>query len=328
MKNDQKNLLDWYQANKRDLPWRQNRDPYRIWISETMLQQTTTTAVLGYYDRFLKRFPTLLSLAQAQIADVYEVWAGLGYYSRARNLHHAAQNLAPLPGFPKTFAELMEFKGFGPYTARAVSSLAFSEPVGVLDGNVIRVLSRKQNLAVEWWRPKVRAHLQERVDAFVAGGPSEILNQALMELGSQICTPKSPHCQLCPWFKTCEGRKAETLALRPLKKPRRKSEIWVWQPVIHRRKKQILLVHNDYAPFLKNSWLLPGTSKKLKTRPKSYDFRHSITHHDIFVQLQTKPTRIKPRGEKQIWVESEKIHQYVPASLVKKALKCVIANDS
>ena len=147
-----------------------------------------------------------------------------------------------------------------------------------------------------------------------------------MELGSQICTPKNPHCQMCPWMKTCRARRAETIDQRPLKKPRKESEVWVWAPTVYLKNSRVLLAKNDYAPFLRGSWFLPGTTKKLETRPKRYDFRHSITHHDIFVQLTIKKARIKaqPSAGEHKWVEINKLHQFVPASLVKKAVQHVV----
>src|SRR6185312_12760226 len=160
-------LLEWYRANRRELPWRASRDPYRIWISETMLQQTTTTAVIPFFERFVARFPDLKALAQSTEAEVLEMWSGLGYYSRARNLHKAAQALVARGGFPQTHEELAEFPGFGPYTARSVASLAFDQAVGVVDGNVIRVLSRCEGEDWEWWRPNVRQQIQNRADAWV-----------------------------------------------------------------------------------------------------------------------------------------------------------------
>ncbi len=336
---DQSLLLDWYHKNHRKLPWRENRDAYRIWISETMLQQTTTTAVLGFYQKFLTRFPTLDKLAASSIEDVYEMWAGLGYYSRARNLHAAAQALAANKGFPQTYKELMEYPGFGPYTARAVSSFAFLEQVGVLDGNVIRVFSRKNNLAVEWWRPQVRSSLQEVVDKFVTAGPSHELNQALMELGSQICTPKSPHCIMCPWMHSCAARKAGSIAERPLRKPKRESEIWLWSPRVEITKNKILLERNAYAPFLQKAWILPGEAKRASARPERYDFRHSITHHDIYVHLKNKnrvhqvnkKAKLKKNTQQlpeQIWVEISQVNKYAPASLVKKAIHHVLRKQS
>lgn len=324
-------LLEWYKKNHRRLPWRENRDPYRIWISETMLQQTTTTAVLGFYERFLKRFPTLADLASASIENIYEMWAGLGYYSRARNLHKAAQMLSELGSFPETYSELLKYPGFGPYTSRAVSSLAFSEAVGVVDGNVIRVFSRKENWPLQWWQTTDRSELQTHVDQFVAGGPSHELNQALMELGSQICLPKNPHCLICPWMTFCQSFHLKTIGQLPLARPRRKHEVWVWSPTIKIKNKRILLEKNLYAPFLRGAWILPGQAKQRKSRPQRYDFRHSITHHEIFVQLADKKIKMKHNNMKlnknkpeQIWVKLSDLSQYAPASLMRKTVDYVV----
>jgi A/G-specific adenine glycosylase len=208
---ESRNLIDWYRGIRRDLPWRKDRDPYRIWISEVMLQQTTVVAVIPFYEKFLKRFPTLKDLAISPVEDVLEYWAGLGYYSRARNLHKSSQVLH-VNGFPKTAAELLELPGFGPYTARAVSSLAFDEKTGVLDGNVIRILSRKFGRSVEWWKPKGRNELQEIADALAQTEHSADLNQGMMELGATICTPAKPACLLCPWQRSCLARRRGRIA--------------------------------------------------------------------------------------------------------------------
>lgn len=313
----QKALLQWYQDNKRDLPWRANRDPYRIWISETMLQQTTTTAVIPYFEKFLKRFPTLKDLATASPESVVEAWAGLGYYSRARNLHQAARRLADLKAWPRTHQELNEFPGFGPYTSRSVASLAFDENVGVVDGNTIRVLSRVEGQDWDWWQGKVRAEIQARADAWVRKVSSYEMNQALMELGRTICTPKSPSCLLCPVASECVSRKNGEVELRPAARPRRDREIWHWQPAILIRNQQLLLRKNTEAPFLRGQWLLPGTAKRMKGRPKKFDYRHSITHHDIFVTMSREVPKI---GTDDKWVRLKEIRQHVPASLVQKAL--------
>ncbi len=319
--NTQQLLLDWYLDQKRDLPWRKNRDPYRIWISETMLQQTTSTAVIPYYERFLKKFPTIKRLASADVTEVLDLWGGLGYYSRAHNLHRAAKLLAKKKSFPKSHQELLQLPGFGPYTARAVSSIAFSEPVGILDGNVIRVMTRFLNLNWEWWRPRVRTELQRIVDQFVKNHPAHILNQALMELGSQICVPKSPKCLMCPIISQCEGRKNSTWHQLPIKKPRRARELWEWHPVVETNGDRVRLMTNDYAPFLRGNWLLPGKARLLNHIPKKFNFRHSITHHDIFVNVTKRhaASRIKRRNSER-WVRLQDIKSVAPYSLVKKAL--------
>ena len=191
----------WYATRARQLPWRETGDPYRIWISEIMLQQTTVKAVIPYFNRFIKRFPTVKALADARIEDIYEQWAGLGYYSRARNLHKAAQEIASLKSFPKSHTELLKLPGFGDYTARAVSSQAFGEAAGVVDGNVIRVLSRRFGLPVEHWKNKEKKLLKQIADEYVEHGDPGVINQALMEVGSTICTPHNPTCWLCPLKK-------------------------------------------------------------------------------------------------------------------------------
>ncbi len=304
-------LLEWYAHNKRELPWRADRDPYRIWISETMLQQTTTTAVIPYFERFLARFPTLAALAHAPTEDVLEAWSGLGYYSRARNLHRAAQALHARGGFPRTHAELLELPGFGPYTARSVASLAFGEPVGVVDGNVIRVLARDWR----WWEGKTRKVIQERADELVGGVASNEMNQAIMELGRTICTPKSPSCLLCPVRAGCMAYRDDLVASVPLPKPRRERELWVWEPSVVVRSERVQLSRNDEIPFLRGHWILPGAARRVKAKPKQFDYKHSITHHDIYVTLKSdRPLR---DGK---WVALKEIRRHAQTSLVDKAL--------
>ncbi len=321
-------LANWYSENKRDLPWRQTRDAYSVWISEVMLQQTTVTAVIPYYERFLRRFPTVASLASAREAEVLEMWAGLGYYSRARMLYRSAQEIAK-SHFPKTHQELLKLHGFGPYTARAVASLAHGEAVGVVDGNVVRVLSRLFGVQNEWWKPKGREELQKLADQLVLEGHSKKIksadiNQAFMDLGSMICTPKNPKCFLCPWVKVCVAFKTGQPENYSLAKPRRAREIWVWRPQIQKKGQKVLLVKNQYAPFLKGQWLPPGQATKMAKAPKKFLFRHSITHHDIFVlpepvlQVAAQKSNRAPGGR---FVDLKKVVKLNPTSLIKKLLE-------
>ncbi len=193
-------LLSWYRTNTRDLPWRETRDPYAILVSEVLLQQTRVEQARGYYTRFLKAFPDLGTLARASEEEVLHVWAGAGYYRRARNLHRLAQTVAET-GLPATAAELEELPGIGPYTAAAVASIAFGEPVAAVDGNVRRVLARL--FTVE--EPSIR-WLQEKAERLLDRGDPGEWNQALMELGATVCTPKSPRCPTCPVARVCAGR--------------------------------------------------------------------------------------------------------------------------
>ncbi|MEZ0392556.1 MAG: A/G-specific adenine glycosylase [Pseudobdellovibrionaceae bacterium] len=321
-----KSLLAWYKENHRDLPWRQDRNPYRIWISEVMLQQTTVAAVIPYYERFLTRFPTVESLAEAPLEAVYEMWAGLGYYSRARNLHKSAQALAAT-GFPKTATELLELPGFGPYTSRAVASLAFDEAVGVLDGNVIRVLTRVYGWQVEWWTQKAKPQLQTAADEIASLGPSHLLNQGLMELGATVCTPQNPTCLLCPWKSNCVAfREGLTQAL-PLKKPRKQSEVWVWVPEIYRKGEQVALIKNNYAPFLKGQMIFPGTIRQQNQKPKTFDLKHGITHHDIYIRIENlTKSPIKSKAKELEWVRIKDIKKINPSNLLQKVLQQVLSS--
>lgn len=317
--NDAQFLVDWYRGVRRELPWRINRDPYRIWISEVMLQQTTVAAVVPFYERFMKRFPKLEALATAKVEDVLENWAGLGYYSRARNLHRSAISLNQT-GFPQIFEELIELPGFGPYTARAVASLAFDQKTGVLDGNVIRILSRRYGVSTEWWKPAGRETLQLIADQLAQVETPADLNQGMMELGATICTPQSPTCLLCPWVKDCVARNTDSIEKYPNKKPRRAREIWLWNPTVVERNGEVLLVENDYAPFLKGHFILPGSAERLIDTPKSYDYRGSVTHHDIFVIVGSKKASRDIAAQSGKWISLKSLSREVPSSLVRKAI--------
>ncbi|HEX4886446.1 MAG TPA: A/G-specific adenine glycosylase [Luteibaculaceae bacterium] len=199
MNSGAKQLATWYEKHKRDLPWRHTRDPYHIWISEVILQQTRVAQGLPYYHRFTTLFPTVEALANAPQDAVLKCWQGLGYYSRARNMHHTAKLvLSQHAGvFPKQYSELIKLKGIGPYTAAAVASFANREKVAVVDGNVIRVLARIFLVESPVDLGQTKKEIQQLADEFLEE-PSDLYNQAIMELGALICTPKSPKCQECP----------------------------------------------------------------------------------------------------------------------------------
>lgn len=314
---DHKNLLTWYQQNLRPLPWRKNHDPYRIWISEVMLQQTTVAAVIPFFEKFMLNFPNVESLANASIEQVYELWSGLGYYSRARNIHKASQQIVT-NGFPKTFSELIQLPGFGPYTARAVSSIAHNEPVGVLDGNVIRILTRRYGLKIQWWKNSARNELQEIADQLAQLGEPRHLNQAMMELGATVCTPQNPLCSLCPWKKNCVAFGENLQTQLPLPKPRKQLEPWIWNIDLCRDQNKILLIENNYAPFLKKQKIFPGTIQKSKSTPTDYDLKHTITHHNIFIRIHNK-TKLKLTNP--IWVSVDEIKKINPSIILSKVLQ-------
>ena len=210
-------LLEWFRATRRDLPWRRTRDPYRVWISEAMLQQTRVEAVVGHYERFLLRFPTVEALAAAPVDAVLEAWSGLGYYRRARALHATAGELVARHGgvFPRRAAELEALRGIGPYTAGAVASIAHDAPDALVDGNVERVFARW----AAWELPRASPRLKERSWALAralvpATGAGE-WNQALMELGATVCVPRNPKCLACPVRAWCAGHAAGRAAALP-----------------------------------------------------------------------------------------------------------------
>ncbi len=220
-------LLEWYEAEKRDLPWRHTRDPYRIWVSEVMLQQTRVEAVRGYYARFLEALPDVRALAAAEETVYLKLWEGLGYYSRARNLHRAAVVVCEEFGgrFPEDHKALLSLPGIGDYTAGAVASIAFGARVPAVDGNVLRVVTRLLNDGRPITDPKVKADLRGKVAGIVPADAPGAFNQALMELGATVCVPNgAPRCGSCPLMHLCEGYHLGTAAGLPVKaakKPRR-----------------------------------------------------------------------------------------------------------
>lgn len=219
-------LLEWYGQAKRDLPWRRHRDPYYIWISEIMLQQTRVDTVIPYFHRFIERFPTLKELAEAPEEDVLKCWEGLGYYSRARNLQAAARQVMERHGgvVPANKAEVAALKGVGPYTTGAILSIAFNQPEPAVDGNVMRVLSRYFLIQEDIMKTGTRKLMEELAASLIPQGRAADFNQALMELGALVCTPKSPQCLACPVMAHCSARLEgveETLPVKSKAKPPR-----------------------------------------------------------------------------------------------------------
>ncbi len=213
-------LCAWYRVAGRDLPWRRTREPYALWVSEIMLQQTQVEAVIPYYARFLERFPTVAALAAADQGEVLKLWEGLGYYARARNLHRAAQQVMAEHGgrFPSTFDAVFALPGIGRSTAGALLTFAFDQPHPLLDGNVKRVLSRLEDLDAPVARASAEERLWARSTELLAGATDAwTFNQALMELGARVCTPRAPDCPACPVATHCRAFAAGTQAMRPVK---------------------------------------------------------------------------------------------------------------
>lgn len=220
--NFQRRLLAWFQQHRRDLPWRASRDPYRVWVAEIMLQQTRIAAVLPYYERFLKNFSTVESLARAPQEKVLKLWSGLGYYSRARNLHRAAKEIVTRHGgeLPRSLDEALALPGIGRYTAAAVLSIAYDQPFAVLDGNVARVLARLGAIRGDLREPRRWRELGELAQNLLAPELPGDWNQALMELGEIVCTPQIPRCAVCPVARSCRAHAMQLTGEIPV--PRRK----------------------------------------------------------------------------------------------------------
>jgi A/G-specific adenine glycosylase len=254
-------LIDWFTQHKADLPWRRSRSAYTIWLSEIMLQQTQVATVIPYYERFLSRFPTVDALAEAPIDDVLKQWEGLGYYSRARNLHRAAQIVSHDLGgqFPQNVEGLLKLPGIGRYTAGAIASFAFDEDAPILDGNVIRVLSRVFNIADDVTQPATLRKLWELAESTLPAGHAAAWNEGLMELGRRICTPRSPDCDHCPIAPYCEARALGLQEQRPIKTPKAKTPHYdVTAGVIYRIDGKMLIAQRPMDKMLGGLWEFPG----------------------------------------------------------------------
>jgi A/G-specific adenine glycosylase len=259
-KRFQEELLAWYRDSQRPLPWRKTRDPYAIWISEILLQQTRVNAAIAYYERFLGRFPTLAHLAEARIESVLQVWQGLGYYGRARNLHRAARILRHTFGgqIPRKPESLAKLPGIGPYTANAIASIAFDEDVAVLDGNVIRVLCRVYGIRDIPDRPSTRRRLERIAESLLPKGHAAAFNQAMMELGALVCRPDRPDCASCPVRGLCRACREGTAGLLPVRipKPRIPVRVKIVGAIEHRGR--LLFARRPLEGFLGGLWELPG----------------------------------------------------------------------
>lgn len=258
-----KELLQWYLANKRDLPWRMNRDPYRVWVSEIMLQQTRVDTVIPYYERFMAKFPTAAALAEAPESEVLKCWEGLGYYSRARNLQAGAREVVARHGgaVPDDRDAVAALRGVGPYTTGAIMSIAFNRPEPAVDGNVMRVLSRYFCLENDIAKPSTRIGIEKLAVSLIPEGAAGDFNQALMELGALVCTPKSPGCLTCPVMRHCEGRMAGKEHELPVKSkakaPRRETRIAALVAGSGANAGKLLVRRRPDSGLLAQMWELP-----------------------------------------------------------------------
>jgi A/G-specific adenine glycosylase len=330
-------LLDWYDVHARVLPWRSRpglkADPYHVWLSEIMLQQTTVAAVKDYYLKFLKLWPTVVDLAAASQDDVLRAWAGLGYYARARNLHACAKVVVDQWGgkFPETEAELQALPGVGPYTSAAIASIAFDARHAAVDGNVERVVSRLY--AIEEPLPLSKPLIWEKAQALVPAKRAGDFAQALMDLGATICTPRAANCLICPWTEHCAGRKASIAETLPRKLPKKKvptrKGIAFWiesndgSVLLRRRPQKGLLggmMEIPSTPWLEKTQtdILPPV--KAKWKKLSGLVEHTFTHFHL--ELEVWASRVekaeRPEGQDFIWVHRDNLHQEALPTVMRK----------
>ncbi|CUS04934.2 putative A/G-specific adenine glycosylase YfhQ [Candidatus Promineifilum breve] len=259
-------LLAWWDAGHADLPWRRTKEPYAVWVAEIMLQQTQIAAVLPYYERWMARFPTVEALAGATLDEVLKVWEGLGYYSRARNLHAAARVVVEEHGgrLPGGVDELLKLPGIGRYTAGAIASIAFAVAAPAVDGNVIRVLSRLFDIDRDITQPAAQREFWALAAAALPATRPGDFNEALMELGQQICTPQAPHCLICPLNALCLARRRGTQLERPVRPARRATPhhdvvaAVIWQDGGPTRTGRFLITQRPAAGLLGGLWEFPG----------------------------------------------------------------------
>jgi A/G-specific adenine glycosylase len=318
-------LIRWYEANRRDLPWRRTRDPYRIWLSEIMLQQTRVAAVIPYYERFLERFPDFQSLAGAPEEELLALWAGLGYYSRARNLQKAAQEMQRLGGFPEDYDSIRALPGVGDYTAAAVGSIAFGLPVAVLDGNVIRVMARVNCEDGDVGNARIREKLRQSVQNHIDPNRPAEYNQGLMELGATICLPKSPKCLICPINDICcaRGRGIEnSLPIKLKKASSIEEEIAVL--VVRRGRKILLWQRAADSKRLAGFWELPQGDDLGKARRGALlgQFRHAIVNHVYEVSVYEAKLSGEVPGLYK-WILWEDLRQLPLSTIARKSLQLV-----
>jgi A/G-specific adenine glycosylase len=314
-------LLAWYASNRRDLPWRRTRDPYRIWLSEVMLQQTRVAAVIPYYERFLEKFPSVETLANAQEQEVLAAWSGLGYYSRARNLHRAAKLLQGTGGLPRDYQAIRNLPGVGDYTAAAVASIAFDLPYPVLDGNVLRVLSRIRAEPGDLRARSTRNRLHELAGRLMDSTRPADFNQALMEIGATVCVPTQPLCVRCPVASYCEAHRSGLQHQLPiLSKRGTPNRTAIELLVIERRGELLVRQRPAQSKRLAGFWELPEMAQIPAARvgEKIGSFRHTIVNTNYQVTVYRARVAKAPAGF--CWIDAPSLAKMPLTTTAKKAL--------
>jgi len=343
----QEDLLAWYEQNKRDLPWRKNKDPYRIWVSEVMLQQTRVDTVIPYYNRFMEQFPTLEAFARADESQFLKAWEGLGYYSRVRNLHQAVNDVVASYGgiVPNTVDEMKKLKGVGDYTAGAVASIAYDVAAPAVDGNVMRVYARIFNIDADIAAPASKKIFIKKVEETVAHHDPSSFNQALMELGALVCTPKNPQCLLCPVREYCQAYELGRETELPIKRKKQQAKrVQLISAMIRNAQGEILIRKRPEKGLLAGLWEFPTlevadnalqSSEAIETTladhlgitlfdvEKIGDIRHVFTHliwevagFEAFCEASANTKA------NQLWVSEKELSNYTFPTVFQKLYIC------
>lgn len=337
-------ILSWYGKNKRELPWRETRDPYRIWISEVILQQTRVNQGMEYYLRFIERFPDVATLAAASEQEVLTYWQGLGYYSRARNLHSAANQVVELHGgkFPTQYDQVRALKGIGDYTAAAICSIAFELPYAVVDGNVYRVLSRLYGIDTPIDSSAGKKEFQELAQQLIDHSQPGLHNQAMMEFGALACVPVNPDCESCPLKTTCKAYEQELVDVLPVKSKKTLVRELYYTYLVVRNQQQILIRQRSTAtniwknmyefPLVESSHLLTpqevltqpflGELGELTLNPLYTDTTHILSHRKINVRFyEIEVLRFRTDIENCVVTTLEALQQYPVPRVISRYLE-------
>jgi A/G-specific adenine glycosylase len=330
-------LLAWYQEHGRDLPWRQTHDPYAIWLSEIILQQTQVKQGWDYWERFMRRWPTVEALAAATEDEVLREWQGLGYYSRARNLHYAARQIVAMGRFPDTLDAIRQLKGVGDYTAAAIASFAFGIPAAVVDGNVYRVLARHFGIDTPintTEGKKLFATLAQELLPLTPS-PSQY-NQAIMDFGALQCTPQSPNCIACPFIETCQAFREGKVSELPVKlktlKVTERHLIYIYvrckgYVAIHRRSAGDIWQGLWEPLFIENGILNNEDWLRDNCQLLAKQVKHVLTHRVLYADFYLCEVETRPQlPDDYIWIKESELDDYAKPRLIEKLLTLILDN--
>lgn len=328
-------LLQWFKNNGRSLPWRETKDAYAIWLSEVILQQTRIAQGMSYWERFMAQWPTVNDLAAATEDEVLKAWQGLGYYSRARNLHTAAQQVMELGGFPQTFKELKTLKGVGDYTAAAIASIAFGEPVAVLDGNVYRVLSRYYGIDTPIDSTEGKKEFQALAQSLLPINEPADYNEAIMDFGATQCTPNSPHCSTCPLYETCVAFREQRINELPVKSKKVKQRERHFTYLYIEYEGKIAIHQRGAGDIWQGLWEFPQAEQLTSSEDSAWKteaqllqkgVKHILTHQILLADIYLWRPKNRPQLPSEfIWIEKQDLENYALPRLIEILLKAVPA---